>query len=397
MSEGERLYIDGHYEMQVTGNLRKVIETLQEAIQTYPTQISNYINISVAYNSLGQFEKALSFSTKAVEIDPLDSIASQNVITDYLALGRMPEAQAEVQRARRMGLDKSTEDITMHLLTHFMLGEKQDVQTAMIQVAGRPDEFLATQALGATQMFSGQFKQAAATTAHAFDQAGRAKAPDVQASLLLIEAATRGLAGVCAGNEAALQRAHALDKSKVTEESLLMAAGVCGNSEAGQQAIQGLTKKFPDDTLVQNAYVPIAQGFLSLAAGHAQQAVGRCRIGQEFRCYLSGIVCAGAGVSAIARCCSCAECVSGSQSVQSGGAGYVLSALLCAGAVGIGARLRHGWRTTRTPEKPMRRSSPYGRMQMQTCPCWWLRRRNTLRFDYASNSHAYLHPRSCCA
>ena len=36
VSERERFYITGHYNNYVTGNLSKVIETLQEAIQTYP-------------------------------------------------------------------------------------------------------------------------------------------------------------------------------------------------------------------------------------------------------------------------------------------------------------------------------------------------------------------------
>ena len=53
VSERERLYITGHYYENVEGNLPKVIETLQEAIQAYPTQIENYININVAYHNHG--------------------------------------------------------------------------------------------------------------------------------------------------------------------------------------------------------------------------------------------------------------------------------------------------------------------------------------------------------
>ncbi len=52
VSEHERLYIDSHYYLEVTGNIPKVIETLQEAIQTYPGQLYNYININVAFTSL---------------------------------------------------------------------------------------------------------------------------------------------------------------------------------------------------------------------------------------------------------------------------------------------------------------------------------------------------------
>ena len=65
VSERERLYITGHYYQNVTGNMPKVIEALQEAIQTYPSQLDSYINITVAYTALGEFEKALPFAQKS--------------------------------------------------------------------------------------------------------------------------------------------------------------------------------------------------------------------------------------------------------------------------------------------------------------------------------------------
>src|SRR6202020_3079758 len=68
VSERERLYITGHYYQNVTGNMPKVINASQESIQTYPTQIDNYINITAAYSALGDFAKALPFAENAVEM-----------------------------------------------------------------------------------------------------------------------------------------------------------------------------------------------------------------------------------------------------------------------------------------------------------------------------------------
>ncbi len=62
VSERERLYITGHYYQNVTGDMPKVIEALQESIQTYPTQMDNYINITAAYTAFGEFAKALPFA-----------------------------------------------------------------------------------------------------------------------------------------------------------------------------------------------------------------------------------------------------------------------------------------------------------------------------------------------
>ena len=98
VSERERLYIAGHYYQNVTGNIPKVIETLQEAIQTYPSQLDSYINLNVAYQSIGQFEQGVPFARKAVQMAPDDAIASENLVGDYVALGLLQDAQAEIDR-----------------------------------------------------------------------------------------------------------------------------------------------------------------------------------------------------------------------------------------------------------------------------------------------------------
>ena len=273
VSERERLYITGHYYQNVTGDMPKVVEALQEAIQTYPTQIDNYINITAAYSALGEFEKSLPFAEKAVEMQPEDSIAAENLLSAYIGLNRMKDARAEMDRADKLGINTSTLDRTVRLQTYFLLGEPDEVQKMMTLVAGQPDEFLATEALAGTQLFSGQYRQAAATTQRAYEQAGVAKAPDVQASVLLINAASRGFAGLCEGNNEVVQRALALDRSRQTQSFALLTAGICGNSKLVGSMALDLTRKFPDDTLIQRVFVPLAKAFVALSTGQAREAI----------------------------------------------------------------------------------------------------------------------------
>jgi eukaryotic-like serine/threonine-protein kinase len=273
VSERERLYITGHYYQNVTGNMPKVVEALQESIQTYPSQVDSYINITAAYTALGEFQKALPFARKAVEMQPEDSIAAENMLGILLGLNQIPEAKAEMERAQKLGLDTSTLDLTGHLQTYFLLGEPDQVQKIMTKVAGQPDEFLATQVLASTQLFAGQYSKAAGTIQQAYEQAGRAKAPDVQANVLLTNAASRGLAGLCDGSEAAVQQALGLDRSRQTESFAVLASGICGNSKVVQSLAEELAKKYPDDTLIQNVYVPLGKAFVELGAGQAKEAL----------------------------------------------------------------------------------------------------------------------------
>jgi serine/threonine protein kinase/tetratricopeptide (TPR) repeat protein len=271
VSERERLYIAGHYYQNVLGNLPKVVETLQEAIQAYPGQIDNYININVAYQSLAQYDKGLPYAQKGIELDPQDAIAAENLLSDYVSLGRMAEAKTEVERAQKLGLDTSTDDMVGQMQAYFLLGDPGQVQKIMGKTAGRPDEFIATQALAATQQFSGQYRMAAATVRRAFEQAAHAKASDVQAGFLLQDSIARGLAGFCQSNDGVSQ-ALSLDKSRQTESNAVLAAAICGNSKLALPLAQELSNKYPQDTLIQDVFAPLGKAFVALAAGRAQEA-----------------------------------------------------------------------------------------------------------------------------
>ncbi len=288
VSEREKLYIAGHYYEQVTGNLTRETETLQEAIQTYPGNEDSYVNINVAYTSLGQFEQGLPYVQKAVQMQPDDAIASENLLLDYLGLNRMAEARAELERAHKLGFDKSTDVSGIHLLGYFLLGEPNEVDRIVAMVAGRPDEFQVTQFLGSTQQFSGQYRKAAATFQRAFDQAGREKAPDVQAAALLTNATGRGTAGLCEGNEAAVQQALGLDKSKQTQAYAVLAAATCGNGKLALPMAGDLSKKYPEDTLIRAVYQPLAKAWVALAEGRPQEAVDSAEAAKSFAAVYPG-------------------------------------------------------------------------------------------------------------
>jgi serine/threonine protein kinase/tetratricopeptide (TPR) repeat protein len=276
VSERERLYIAGHYYQNVTGDIPKVIETLQESIQTYPGQLDSYININVAYQTLGQLEQALPYALKAVAISPEDAIASENLLSDYIGLLRLSDATAEMARARKLGLDGSTDYVGVSLIAYFFLGEPSEMQALLARVAGRPDEFLVTASLAGTQQFSGRYKQATATLQLALEQAGHAKAPDAQALALLTDATARGLADSCVGSEAVTQRALALDRSKQTQELAVLAGAVCGGKQALPLA-QELSAKYPEDTLIQDVFLPLAKAYLALSEGRFGEAVADAR------------------------------------------------------------------------------------------------------------------------
>jgi eukaryotic-like serine/threonine-protein kinase len=95
----------------------------------------------------------------------------------------------------------------------------------------------------------------------------------VQAAAILVNAQARGLAGLCEGNDKVVEQGLALDKNKQTQESAVLASAVCGNGKLSLPLAQDLSKRFPEDTLIQDAYLPLAKAFAALANGRPEEAV----------------------------------------------------------------------------------------------------------------------------
>jgi eukaryotic-like serine/threonine-protein kinase len=104
----------------------------------------------------------------------------------------------------------------------------------------------------------------------------------VQANALLINAASRGFAGLCEGNEQAVQNALALDKSRQTQSFAVFTAGTCGNAKLVGSMAQDLGKKFPDDTLIQRVFIPLAKAFVALSAGQPREAIADAQPAKSF-------------------------------------------------------------------------------------------------------------------
>jgi len=67
--------------------------------QTYPRDVTAYINLGGTYAQLGDFEKALANSQDAIRVDPDESRGYHNAAVSYMGLNRPEEAKAVVRAA----------------------------------------------------------------------------------------------------------------------------------------------------------------------------------------------------------------------------------------------------------------------------------------------------------
>ena len=100
----------------------------------------------------------------------------------------------------------------------------------MAEVSGRPDGFQLEGALAATQQYAGEYRAAAATSQRALTSGAR-QGPGCAGWLPSDQRRRPRYGGFVCGNEATVQQALSLDKSKQTEATAVLAAAVCGNGK----------------------------------------------------------------------------------------------------------------------------------------------------------------------
>ena len=281
VSERERLYIEGHYYGEVVGDLDKAAETLEVAVQEYPLHLDNYINLGSLYQTEGKPEKSQEILLKALALQPDEGIGLSDVITGYTVLDQYDEARKYALKASQLGLNGT--DMLSNLLTmDGVTGDMAGIQKFLAEGTGRPDQFLVTGQWASVQAQWGQFRAAVVTLQQAAGQAAAVKAPDAQAGFVLTAAFIGWPVGECQNAEASVRQALAVDKSKPTQIAVAAAQAFCGEAKLALPALDVLEKNYPDDTLVQQVFVPQGRGYLALQAGDAQKALDLLTKGQSF-------------------------------------------------------------------------------------------------------------------
>ncbi|MEA2264226.1 MAG: eukaryotic-like serine/threonine-protein kinase, partial [Acidobacteriaceae bacterium] len=271
-SEREKLYIAGHYYSTVVGDMNKSIETLQVATQEYPLDVGNFINIGVLYQINGDLEKSDAANRRALALQPDNAIALENGVGEATDLGQPEKAKQYIAEAQRLGLTGTT---LQAIESTFYASESDwnNVQKIITDTAGRPDQFSVTSAWGTLLPQLGQIQLARTTFLRAADQAANANEHDAQAGALLNAASAGWMVDRCFDMEQTAKQAMQLDKGKVTVIAAANALAACNAEKQANQMLSALEKHYPEDTLVQQLYVPQARGLLALKAGDAQQAL----------------------------------------------------------------------------------------------------------------------------
>ncbi|MBV9341165.1 MAG: tetratricopeptide repeat protein, partial [Acidobacteria bacterium] len=271
-SEPERLYITAHHYAD-NGQLEKGNAAYELYKQTYPRAVAPYINLSVTYLAIGEFEKALSNSQEAIRVDPDEARGYSNTAVAYMGLDRLEEAKAVLQA----GLQRNSQFRFVHdnlALLAYAQGDPATMDKEETLLHGEPDlEMSVAGRHGEIAASHGQVQRAREFYEKGRQIAQRLQLREVEAFYLGSEANALAMFGNSKQAIEICNSALALTPSFNSRGYITQVLAIAGENKRALELASLEAHERVDDTLIQAIYVPVKQATVALNTGDARKAL----------------------------------------------------------------------------------------------------------------------------
>jgi tetratricopeptide (TPR) repeat protein len=264
VSEWERFYIESHYHHFVTGDLEKARQAYELWAQIYPREQVPPMNLGVVYQTLGQYEKALSEFREALRLGPAESISVGNLALAYIHLDRLGEVQATADEALSKNLDSA--DLRLYLyqlafLQHDGPGMAKQVAWSSGK-AGAENAMLDMEAN--TAAYFGKLTEARNLSRQAAASADRSGEREMAAGCEAAAALWEALYGNSAAAREHASSTFAQSNGRDARYVAAFALASIGDSQRARAIGDDLERRFPEDTIVRFNYLPALRAQLAL-------------------------------------------------------------------------------------------------------------------------------------
>jgi serine/threonine protein kinase/tetratricopeptide (TPR) repeat protein len=273
VSERERFFIEGNYYVVATGELEKAAQTYELWQQTYPREGLPYRELGNTSLGLGNWEKALEQYREALRLEPNNVTNYVNLGIAYTALNRLDEAEAVYKLAEERKLGSELLLQSRYQLA-FLKGDAAQMAQWVSAAMGKPGaEDLLLVAQADTEGWYGRLKNAHELTGRAMDSAQhndakeRAGAYQGAAALREVEVGNREQA------RAEVKGALKLAPNRDVRAIAALALARAGDTAGAEKLAAELDKTFPLDTLVQRYWLPSIRAGVALEHKDPNRAI----------------------------------------------------------------------------------------------------------------------------
>ncbi len=272
-SERERLYISAHYYGEFVADVGKTIETYEQWKSTYPRDSIPRDNLTLAYQTVGQFDKALSNASEAISLDPKDSYAHQNLASAYERLNRFEEAKAILDKAEAQNVSLSGGVLFTRYDLAFLEHDDGGMQRIFEAAKGKSSEPILLLLRGQGEYSLGKAQTARKTFSDALNVSQKLGMKEFGASLRLFQREMEAEIGNSTGAQQAVADALAISKDRGTRGIAAQVLAQIGDAIGSEKLVADLGREFPTDTMGNSVWIPIARATTEVRRNNAAKAI----------------------------------------------------------------------------------------------------------------------------
>jgi eukaryotic-like serine/threonine-protein kinase len=273
VSERERLNISAEYYTVVTGELEKARQTYELWVQTYPRDDLPSANLGSLYNFLGQYEKAVAETLKALHLDADNSMAYGNLIGSYSSLLRLDDATAIFRQATARKLENPFLYESLYEVA-FLRGDAAEMQRLVAWAtgkAGAEDVLLSYQS--DTEAFFGRLGKARDFSRRAVESARRADEKETAAYWQVNAALREAEFGNAAQAHNETAAALGLASTREIKVPAALSLARVGDSAQALKLVHELEKQNPLHTAIIAYWLPTVRAALEISRDEPAKAI----------------------------------------------------------------------------------------------------------------------------
>ena len=272
VTERERMYIESQY-ANFQYDLPKALESFNLFVATYPRDAAAWNNRAIVYSEMGDNEHAALDFKKTWEIAKWDNTAAANAAGALVGLDRLQEADRYLNEALQQGGGSDINYQGTLMISEFLQG-RPDWEKSVQWAAGRPDGFSIDAGAALIYFFAGKVHEADRLFLQAAQRAEQQHLLDSAGGLYAEKALYDALASNCGAARDAARRGLALDHSMATVPDATLGMALCGEGGAALKEIDRLAGEQPNNTLLNQIYVPEVKAATALVDHHPEQVAG---------------------------------------------------------------------------------------------------------------------------
>ena len=289
VGDREHYFITYNYDKEVLRNLELCRQICDAWIQKYPREMLPHGFLSgLTSKGTAQFEKSIEEGENAIALDPDFTIGYSNIAESYLALNRLDQVKAILDRAAARKLSNKN-SLTTLLLVSFLQRDQQQVSRFAAELSrAMPfgESELCRSLISADQGRIQQSRQLSDQAVNLANQAHYAERAALAEGAAAIREAVFGYPQEAARHAKA---ARQLAKGRDVDFPPAFALALSQSPAPVLPVVQELDHDYPEDTCVRFNYSPTLRALIALRQGSPAKAIEILTISKTYEFALTGV------------------------------------------------------------------------------------------------------------